>query len=142
MKQFVVPQFISVEAKILGPITIRQFIMLMVALLSSIVIYKFTDFTLFIVLSAFVFGVAVVFGFVKVNGRPINYFLLNFIQNIMTPNRRMWCKDFSINEIKSRLKKEDKENIARPTVKMLKKSKLSELSLIIDTGGRYQGEIE
>lgn len=140
MKQFVVPQFISVEAKILGPITIRQFVMLMAALLASIVIYKFTDFTLFLVLSILIFGIAGVFGFVKVNGRPINYFLLNFIQNIMTPNRRMWCKDFSIQEIKSRLKKKDKEEIIAPNVKILKKSKLSELSLIIDTGGRYQGE--
>ncbi len=140
MKQFVVPQFITVEPKILGPITVRQFIMMMVAMLSSIVIYKFTDFTLFLVLSAFVFGIAGVFGFMKVNGRPIHYFLLNFIQNLMTPNRRVWCKDFGIEEIKSRIKKKKEEDIASPTAKILKKSKLSELSLIINTGGRYQGE--
>ena len=140
MKQFVVPQFITVEPKILGPITVRQFVMLMTALLTSIVIYKFADFTLFLALSAFVFGIAGVFGFMKVNGRLIHYFLLNFIQNLMTPNRRVWCKDFGIEEIKSRIKKKEKEDIASPTVKILKKSKLSELSLVIDTGGRYQGE--
>ncbi|MEA2065190.1 MAG: PrgI family protein [Patescibacteria group bacterium] len=142
MKQFVVPQFISVESKILGPITVRQFVMLMVALLSSIVIYKFADFTLFLALSVFVFGIAGVFGFMKVNGRPIHYFLLNFIQNLMTPNRRVWCKDFSIREIRSRIKKDKKEDAVIPTVNRLKKSKLSELSLVIDTGGRYQGERE
>ncbi|MCK4745139.1 PrgI family protein, partial [Candidatus Parcubacteria bacterium] len=131
MKQFVVPQFITVEPKILGPITVRQFVMLMTALLTSIVIYKFADFTLFLALSAFVFGIAGVFGFMKVNGRLIHYFLLNFIQNLMTPNRRVWCKDFGIEEIKSRIKKKEKEDIASPTVKILKKSKLSELSLII-----------
>lgn len=140
MKQFVVPQFISVESKILGPITVRQFAMLMSALLASIVIYKFADFTLFLALSIFMFGIAGVFGFMKVNGRPIHYFLLNFIQNIMTPNRRVWCKDFGIEEIKSRIKKKEKEKIIGPTAKILKKSKLSELSLIVDTGGRYQGD--
>ncbi|KKS92044.1 MAG: hypothetical protein UV69_C0039G0006, partial [Parcubacteria group bacterium GW2011_GWE2_43_12] len=30
MQQFVVPQFIDVEDKIIGPITVRQFIIIMV----------------------------------------------------------------------------------------------------------------
>ena len=144
MKQFVVPQFISVESKILGPITVRQFVLLMIALLTSVVIYKFADFTLFAVLSAIVFGTAAVFAFVKVNGRPIHYFLLNLTQTVTTPNRRVWCKDFSITEIKNRIKakKEQKDEIAISQPKNLERSKLSELALIVDTGGRYRGENE
>ncbi|NCF75088.1 MAG: hypothetical protein GWO87_01195 [Xanthomonadaceae bacterium] len=142
MRQFVVPQFIDVENKIFGPITIRQFILLMVALLLSIVFYKFVDFISFIFISIFIFGIASIFAFSKVNGRPIHYFLLNFIQTSTRPKMRVWCKDFGILEFKSRIiKKEKNEEVVSYRPKILEKSKLSKLSLIVDTGGRYQEEV-
>ena len=144
MKQFVVPQFIDIENKIFGPITIRQFILLMVALLISIVFYKFVDFTLFAVLFAMNFGIAGIFAFAKVNGRPIHYFLLNFIQTSVRPKRRVWCKDFGIAEIKNRIddKKDKEKEVVLPRPKILEKSKLATLSLVVDTGGRYQEEVD
>lgn len=144
MRQFVVPQFIDIENKILGPITIRQFILLMGALLLSIVFYKFVDFIMFLLLSAFIFGIAAIFAFTRVNGRPIHYFLLNFIQTSIKPKRRVWCKDFGIAEFRTRIaeKKNKDEKVVLFRPKILKKSKLSKLSLIVDTGGRYQGEVD
>ncbi|MCD4706025.1 PrgI family protein [bacterium] len=143
MRQFVVPQFIDIENKILGPITIRQFILLMGALLLSTVFYKFVDFIIFILLSALMFGIASIFAFTRVNGRPIHYFLLNFIQTSIRPKRRVWCKDFGIDEFRARIaeKKNKDEKVVLFHPKILKKSKLSKLSLIVDTGGRYQGEV-
>ncbi|MEA2088629.1 MAG: PrgI family protein [Patescibacteria group bacterium] len=143
MRQFVVPQFIDIENKIFGPITIRQFILLMCALLLSIIFYKFVDFLLFLLLSAFIFGIASIFAFTRVNGRPIHYFLLNFIQTSIRPKRRVWCKDFGIAEFKSRIadKKDAEKEVVLSRPKILVKSKLSKLSLIVDTGGRYQEEV-
>ena len=144
MRQFVVPQFIDIENKILGPITIRQFILLMGALLLSTVFYKFVDFIMFLILSAMMFGIASIFAFTRVNGRPIHYFLLNFIQTSIRPKRRVWCKDFGIAEFRTRIaeKKDGKKEVVLPRPKILEKSKLSKLSLIVDTGGRYQGEVD
>lgn len=141
MRQFVVPQFIEVENKILGPITVRQFALMLGALFISIAFYKFTDFTLFILVTVLDFGIAGVFGFVKVNGRPIHFFFMNLLKNSLTPNRRLWCKDFSNHEIENRIKiKKDKDGDGAAFVpKTIKKSRLSELSLIVDTGGKYQG---
>ncbi len=142
MRQFVVPQFIEVESKVFGPITVRQFVLLMVALLISVLFYKFVDFLLFIIITVIDFGIAIVFGFAKVNGRPIHYFIINVFQVSIIPKKRMWCKDFSLNEIKERMemKKIKEEEKHLPAPKPLKKSKLSELSLVVDTGGRYQGD--
>lgn len=143
MQQFVVPQFIEVENKIIGPITVRQFVLMMAALFVSVATYKFADFGLFIILTGINFTLAGVFSFLKVNGRPLHFFIINFIQTTITPNRRVWNKDFGISEIKKRIeaKKSKKEETELPKPRILEKSRLSEISLVVDTGGRYQGEL-
>ena len=91
MRQFVVPQFIQVENKVIGFITVRQFTLLLGALFISIAFYKFADVTLFIFITVMDFAVAGVFGWVKINGRPIHYFfikssLFGIIQTINMQN--------------------------------------------------------
>jgi len=48
MDQFVVPQFIDVEDKIFGPVTTRQFVILLIAGLIIFIAFKLADITLFI----------------------------------------------------------------------------------------------
>ena len=40
-QQFVVPQFLDVETKIIGPVTMRQFLILLTTLLIEFLIYRF-----------------------------------------------------------------------------------------------------
>ncbi len=47
MQQFVVPQFIEVEDKIFGPITIRQFLILLGAFVLIFLGWRFGDFLIF-----------------------------------------------------------------------------------------------
>ena len=95
MQQFVVPQFIDVEDKVIGPITVRQFIILLAGGGLCFIAYTLSDFALFIfwfvVIAILTFFVA----FVKVNGRPIHYFLLNIIQTSRRPRLRVWQKLFA-----------------------------------------------
>ncbi|MBU0457919.1 PrgI family protein, partial [Patescibacteria group bacterium] len=72
----VVPQFIDVESKIFGPITMRQFITVLVAVFLEFIIYKLSDFTLFLVLSAVVFPAAGAMAFMKIGGIPVPHFFL------------------------------------------------------------------
>ena len=51
MRQFTVPQFIDVEDKILGPITVRQFLLLVVGGLIIFAEFKLSDMALFILLA-------------------------------------------------------------------------------------------
>ena len=143
MQQFVVPQFIDVEDKVIGPITVRQFIIILVGGGLVFIAYKLADFTLFllemVIISTLTLGVA----FVKINGRPVHYFLLNVIQTTRRPRLRIWQRLFSRSLLKSYAKTKTVQ--LPPQIKTRNKvraSRLAELALIVDTGGVYQGEKE
>ena len=141
MQQFTVPQFIDVEDKIIGPITSRQFVILLVAAIFIALFYRLFDFTLFLTASAIIFAFAVVLGFVKINGRPFHFFLLNIIQTFRRPGLRVWNNRFGsvINEDKIPTLKFDPTKSAK---EYYKKSRLAELSLVVDTEGEYRGSDE
>lgn len=138
MQQFTVPQFIDVEDKIIGPITARQFVIFLVAAIIIAISYKFFDFSLFLTFSIIVFLIAVVFGFIKINGRPFHFFLLNIIQTWRRPGIRIWN-----NRLAPVVDKEKiptlKFDSAKSSKEYYKKSRLAELSLVVDTEGEYQG---
>lgn len=143
MQQFVVPQFIDVEDKVIGPITVRQFIILLIGGGFIFIAYKLADFTLFllqfVIFSSVSFGLA----FIKINGRPVHYFLLNVIQTSRKPKLRVWQKIFSTSELKNYSKKKDVKLPPQIRTKnKVRASRLAEMSLIVDTGGIYQGEKE
>lgn len=140
-QQFVVPQFIDIESKILGPITMRQFVTVLIALFVEFIIYSLCDFTLFLILSAVVFPIAGAMAFMKVGGIPVPHFLLNLIQSFRKPKVRIWDKSLVGVEIRQYLKKPSTiENIKVVRKEMVTSSRLAELSLIVDTGGVYKGE--
>ena len=139
MQQFTVPQFIDVENKIIGPITARQFLILLIAAIIVAISYKIFDFSLFLTVGVFVFLIAVLFAFVKVNGRPFHFFVLNIIQTLRRPSTRVWNNRLNI------LTEKDEEVFVEPVIKAVskepfKKSRLAELALIVDTQGKYKGE--
>lgn len=139
MQQFTVPQFIDVENKIIGPLTVRQFLIVLAAAILSAISYRIFDFSLFLTITIILVVLAVTFSFVKINGRPFHYFILNILQTLRRPGARVWNKiDHPISET---------ENIPLPEVavkpmpkELYKKSRLSELALVVDTKGRYKGE--
>jgi hypothetical protein len=139
MLQFTVPQFIDVEDKIIGPITVRQFIIMLVTALLIALAYRVFDFTLFIVLGLFFFAVGSTFAFVKINGAPFHFFVLNLVETLKKPRLRIWYKDDTL--------RTGVEFDSLPTLspvvasnRQYSQSRLNELSLIVDTQGSYQGE--
>lgn len=140
--QFIVPQFIDVETKIIGPITPKQFVILIITAGLIFLSYKLADFTLFILEAIFFFGIGITLSFVKVNGQPIYYFILSSIQVFKKPNIRVWRREKTIViEKKIKKKKGEIEEVIVPR-RALSLSKLSEISLLVDTGGRYEEETE
>lgn len=141
MQQFTVPQFIDVEDKIIGPITARQFIIFLIAAIIIAIAYKIFDFSLFLTFGIIVFIIAIVFGFVKINGRPFHFFLLNILQTWRRPGIRVWnnrlVKDINKEKIPTL-----KFDSTRSTKEYYKQSHLAELSLIVDTEGEYRGDDE
>lgn len=142
--QFVVPQFLDVESKIIGPITARQFLIMLGVLLVEFVIYRiFLNVIYVILLGVPVLCIGLAFSFAKVNGQPFHFIVLNFIQTFRKPHLRIWDKTLSDNDIRVFLKKEDEE-VALPVARKapLERSRLNELTLVVNTGGVYHTEEE
>ncbi len=139
-QQFVVPQFIDEEAKIIGSVTGRQFVILMVTALILFIIYKLADFALFLLLGIPFLLFGVVLAFVKIRGQKFHYFLLNFISRLFKPNVRSWMKqEPEITDTKKK-KKEKHEELVVLERKPITKDRLTELSLTVNTGGSYNSE--
>ncbi len=142
-QRFTVPQFIDVEDKILGPITVRQFVLMLAAGVLAFIGYKLFDFGLFVIWAAGCFGITGVIAFLKINGMPFHFFLLNMFETLRRAPIRVWNKNLSAAQIKALVAskeevKEKKEVL--PSKAPLSFSSLSELALIADTGGSYEGE--
>lgn len=142
MQQFTIPQFIDVEDKIIGPITIRQFIIILAGFLLIALSYKLFDFSLFVTVALAILAISGSFAFVKINGRPLHLFVLNLIQTFKRPKLRVWQKRSGLAEEDYKIS--GREIIKSPVMKSEKTgpslSRLAELSLIVDTRGSYKGE--
>ena len=141
MAQYVVPQFIDVEDKILGPITVRQFVIVLVDVGIMFVVYKLASLGLMILINLPLLCIGIVLAFMKVNGMPFHYFLLNLIQTLKSPNIQVWNKEYTDAELRSFM---EVKPPPPPAPKVRKEapttSRLSELSLQVNTGGAYQPE--
>ena len=140
MRQFLVPQFIDVEDKIIGPITTRQFVMMLISLLLVFVFFKALAFVYFVVASVFTVALFAGLAFAKINGRPIHFFLLNFIQTIKRPDLRVWNRGSFV-----QIARFVESGVTEKAAVAYKKdpvsgSRLRDLTLIINTGGVYESE--
>lgn len=140
MQQFVVPQFIDVEDKIFGPITIRQFIIILVGGGIIFLAYRFGDLALFVAVLAIVGGVTLMFAFGKVNGQNFHYFILNIVQTVRKPSMRIWQKVYTDDEL-NYLRKGGVETVAPSAPKKeVRRRHIHDLALVVNTGGYYRGE--
>ena len=143
MNQFVVPQFIDVEDKIIGPVTTRQFVILLTASLIIFIAFKLADTALFIFLLCIFGGSALILAFVKINGQPFHYFLLNIFQTLRRPSVRIWDRRYTEKELKD---VQELRKIAPLVEKRVSHkashSRIRQLSLAVNTGGYYGVEEE
>lgn len=88
--RFQVPQFTEVEDKIIGPLTLKQFIYMAGAVGACIVMYsflpKFIAFAL--MLPVLLFGAAL--AFYKVNNRPFIRVVESFVKYVLTSKLYIW----------------------------------------------------
>ncbi|MFH1632029.1 MAG: PrgI family protein [bacterium] len=140
--QFVVPQFLDVETKIIGPITGRQFSILLGVLLVEFIIYRvFLSLVAILGLGLPVLFIGLIFSFAKINGQPFHYIMLNMIQTFRRPGMRVWDKRITDAEIKAQMKKEEAPPVILiPRKAPLERSRLAEMTLVVNTGGVYKPE--
>ncbi len=144
MERFTVPQFIDVEDKIIGPVTTRQFLIMMVTFFIITATYAAADFSLFVFLAAVEGAMGGTLAFMRINGRPFHFFIVNIIQTLKRPSLRVWKKDINCETQEAMMVRVHPvivdPNKALRLPKSLDRMSLKELSLIVDTGGKYTGE--
>jgi hypothetical protein len=140
--QFVVPQFLDVEPRIIGPITVRQFLIGVAVILIEFTIYRlFLNLFWILALGIPVLVLGGLFAFAKVNGQAFHFIVLNIIQTMRRPARRVWDKTLSDADLRFLMQKPPEETPPPKLVKpALESSRLQELALVVNTGGVYQGE--
>ena len=92
-----VPQRIDMEDRVIGPLTLPQFLYL---LFGGLIIYILNSWIpsgsavrlFFYVVSLPVFVLTIALAFIKIQDRPFIYFLGSLVRYLFRPRRRVWLK--------------------------------------------------
>lgn len=88
--QFQVPQFIETEDKIVGPLTLHQFLYVAFAGGASFILYFAVQSWLWFVVSIFLFVFAGLFAFIKIGGRSFSHIILAAFNFYWKPQTYVW----------------------------------------------------
>lgn len=124
MAQYEVPQFIEVEAKIIGPFTLKQFLWLAGAGAIIFILYFIISIKwIWILVTLFIASAAIIIALVKVNGRSMFVFMGNFFSFVFKPRFFLWRKEFAVKDSLS-------PSLKTPTTKNLPSSSVGPLQKI------------
>jgi len=87
---FQIPQFIEIENKIVGPLTLKQFLYLAIAAALSFLFYFILAFWLWIILTAILASIAAVLAFIKYNGQPLPKIIFHAFGFFWGPRFYLW----------------------------------------------------
>ncbi|OGZ33779.1 MAG: hypothetical protein A2174_02060 [Candidatus Portnoybacteria bacterium RBG_13_41_18] len=91
--QFNVPQFLDIEDKIIGPLTLKQFGYLLAGGFVGFILYELIpNFSLFLLFCLPVALLAIALAFVKINGRPFIHIFTAFVNYLIKPKLYIWRK--------------------------------------------------
>jgi hypothetical protein len=88
--QFSVPQFIEFESKIVGPLTIRQFMFIAVPALVSFALFFVLVLPVWIFVATILVSTGVLLAFVKIAGRPLYKVMLYAFKFFWQPRLFLW----------------------------------------------------
>ena len=119
MANFQVPQYIDTEDKIVGPLTLRQFLYLAVAFLISFSFFYILQIWLWLIITVFLGAFVAALAFVKVGGKSFAGVVVSAFKFYWSPRMFFWR-----HEIPAPLKISDKiSSIKIPSLGKLKSKK-------------------
>ncbi len=132
--RYQVPQFVDIEDKIIGPFTLKQFLIYLVGVFVLIPVYLFSDLSLFITLALPVAGIAGAFAHLKVNGKPLSAVLTNGFFFLTKGQLYIWRRTNRPNPLALRDSQWEELLLAREAADADLTS-LTKLAQTLDTGG-------
>jgi len=135
--RFIVPQFIDVEDKVIGPFSFKQFMYLAGGGGIAFSLYKMLPAIIAIPLALAVAGLALALTFYKVNGKPFVFVMQAFFAYIVQSKLYLWRpRTTKAKEVKIEEKKETKTS----SIPRLTESRLSDLSWSLDVLDMREGD--
>ncbi len=90
--QYQVPQFIEVEDKIVGPLTIRQFLYLAAAFIINFILFFALQMWLWFIVASIISGSVIALVFIKINNRSFGVILKAALKYFWLPRLYTWQK--------------------------------------------------
>ncbi len=137
--QYSVPQFIEVEDKIIGPLTLKQFLYLLGGAGALFALWTIAPtIEVFLVPAIPILGIFLALAFYKVNGRPFIVFLQAAFGYVVRPKVMLWRREYIGVDVKvdtkAKAKEMDKDKVPQIGQKVTE-SRLRKLSTILDNEG-------
>jgi len=130
--QYQVPQFIDIEDRIIGPLTLKQFIYLAFAAAVLFVFWFLFKFYIWIIVALPITILAMAFAFLKINDRPFIYFFIAAVFYFIKP--KLYIFGAMQKELRKGAVPEPKPApVETPESVKVTYSKLKELALSLDT---------
>lgn len=131
--RYQVPQFIEVEDKIFGPLTLKQFIYLAGGGGLSFLVYVFIgNFTIALVPIIFIMAVSGAFAFYKINNKPFINVVEAAFKYMLGGKLYIWKKEEKQRPETPQSAVKDAKNYASVMVPKISDSKLKDLSWSLD----------
>jgi len=145
-----IPQDVTREDKLVGPLTLRQFLYILGAAGLIFIAYQYYAlqylyFIAFILISLLIALLALALAFAQINGRPFGVFLLNVLHFLLGDRSLIWHKESRdvVTAIKvhaTDLKDTKTELQERKSGKQIK-MQIEQLANVLDTGGTMKPDI-
>ncbi len=133
MGQYKVPQDVEAEDKLIGPLSLRQFIYIIIALAWGGLMWRIFTFNIVIMIIAIipVSGFFILLGVGRRQEQSFENYFVAFVRFMFVPRIRVWDKDTSHDMIV----KADEKKPEIITEKNVSRGSLEQLALIMDTHG-------
>jgi len=131
--RYQVPQFIEVEDKIFGPLTLKQFIYLVGGVGMSFVLWRLLPLPIAIFFILLVMGFSAGLAFYRVNNRPFVLFLESLLKYVFSKRLYLW------NPKRASEKKEVKKEEAVTQPPTLSEGRLRDLAWSLDVHTSLEG---
>lgn len=134
---FVLPQFIEMEAKIVGPLTLKQFMYIAGGAGLSFMIYFSNPLgtTISVVLIILIMSASLALGFVKINGIALPVVMVNALRFAMSSKIFLWKNEAVTagNVVATQGEIVVQKAPAAKEIQMIKKGQINQTKKILDT---------
>src|SRR5437868_366611 len=128
--KYQVPQFIEVEDKIFGPLTLKQFIYIVGGAGLSVILYLFLPLFISIILIIVIMTFSLALAFYKINNKPFIFLIESAIKYIFGTKLYIWKREQKpVTEAQT----SEKDFETTAFIPKLSDSKLRELTWTLDT---------